>query len=69
MAISFTDKKIEDFINWLNKTFVPTMYPETNYANKTLSEKDKLMFRDDASVRVGPAQLRQLRSVPAGMHI
>lgn len=45
------------------------MYPETNYADKTLSEKDKLMFRDDASVRVGPAQLRQLRSVPAGMHI
>lgn len=43
------------------------MYPVKNYANKNLKVQEKRMFRDDASVRVGPAQLRQLRTVPAGV--
>lgn len=64
---SFKINRTEDFINWLNTTFISTMYPVKNYANKNLKVQEKRMFRDDASVRVGPAQLRQLRTVPAGV--
>ncbi|XP_061173587.1 uncharacterized protein LOC133182755 [Saccostrea echinata] len=54
--------RTEDYINWLYKTFIPTFYPLTNYAGDELGVIDQQRFKDRASIRIGPAQLRQLRT-------
>ena len=47
---------------WINKTLIPTFYPENDYRGDPLSEVNKKWFGDNSSIRVGPARLRQLRS-------
>lgn len=56
---AITDKK--SFYTWLNETFIPTYYPVNNYASKPLTVVDRQWFQDMASIRVGPARLRQVR--------
>nr|XP_034336032.1 polycystic kidney disease protein 1-like 2 [Crassostrea gigas] len=56
---TITDKK--GFYTWLNETFIPTYYPVNNYASKPLTVVDRQWFQDMASIRVGPARLRQVR--------
>lgn len=56
---AITDKK--GFYTWLNETFIPTYYPVSNYASKPLTVVDRQWFQDMASIRVGPARLRQVR--------
>lgn len=45
----------------VNYTFIPKYYPVNNYANKPLTAVDRQWFKDMASIRVGPARLRQVR--------
>lgn len=56
---AITDRK--SFYTWLNYTFIPKYYPVNNYANKPLTAVDRQWFKDMASIRVGPARLRQVR--------
>lgn len=59
-TFQITNKK--DFYTWLNTTFIPTYYPVNNYASKPLTDnEDNHWFKDMASIRVGPARLRQVR--------
>ncbi|XP_062621693.1 uncharacterized protein LOC134283266 [Saccostrea cucullata] len=51
----------KDFISWMNETFIPTYYPNASYAGKPLTVLDRQWFKDMASIRVGPARLRQVR--------
>ncbi|XP_062584304.1 polycystin-1-like protein 2 [Saccostrea cucullata] len=54
-------REIPDVVTWLNDTFIPTFYPEKDYADNDLDTLEKQWFGDRSSIRVGPAQLRQLR--------
>lgn len=45
----------------MQKTFIPTYYPETQYSGASLDEQDKKYFGDLSSIRVGPGRLRQVR--------
>lgn len=51
------------FLHWLNNTFIPVLYPESDFANNDLGNVEKHWFGDHTSIRVGPAQLRQLRAI------
>lgn len=45
----------------MTQTFIPANYPEKTYSNADLDILQKQMFGDLASVRVGPARIRQVR--------
>lgn len=45
----------------MQKTFIPTYYPETQYSGASLGVQDKKYFGDLSSIRVGPGRLRQVR--------
>ncbi|XP_061173586.1 polycystin-1-like protein 2 [Saccostrea echinata] len=57
-------RHIPDFVSWINNTFIPILYPEKDYTDNELDVLEKQWFADRASIRVGPAQLRQLRMKP-----
>lgn len=43
----------------MNQTFIPANYPEKTYSGAELDILQKQMFGDLASIRVGPARIRQ----------
>lgn len=45
----------------MNQTFIPANYPEETYSGAELDILQKQMFSDLASLRVGPARIRQVR--------
>lgn len=49
------------FYQWMNQTFIPANYPEKTYSGAELDILQKQMFGDLASLRVGPARIRQVR--------
>lgn len=49
------------FYQWMNQTFIPANYPEKTYSGAELDILQKQMFGDLASIRVGPARIRQVR--------
>lgn len=49
------------FYQWMTQTFIPANYPEKTYSDADLDILQKQMFGDLASIRVGPARIRQVR--------
>jgi hypothetical protein len=60
-SLYFQITDLSAFLDWLNNTFIPVFYPEEDFAYNTLENVEKQWFGDHASIRVGPAQIRQLR--------
>ncbi|XP_062602358.1 uncharacterized protein LOC134264070, partial [Saccostrea cucullata] len=51
----------DGFYKWMNDTFIPACYPLQTYNEVNLDILGKQMFGDLASIRVGPARIRQVR--------
>ncbi|XP_062593519.1 uncharacterized protein LOC134254998 [Saccostrea cucullata] len=51
----------DGFYKWMNDTFIPACYPLQTYNEVNLDILGKQMFGDLASIRVGPARVRQVR--------
>lgn len=45
----------------MTETFILATYPEKTYSDDDLDILEKQMFADLASIRVGPARIRQVR--------
>ncbi|XP_070582204.1 polycystin family receptor for egg jelly-like isoform X2 [Ptychodera flava] len=54
---------------WMNKTLLPGMYPQTKLNGKPLKASEKNFISTMASYRIGPPRLRQLRVIPDGCEV
>ncbi len=55
--------KIEDIWDFINKTFIPTIYPVKRYNGENYTDSEILSYTSDENYwRINTAQLRQLRN-------
>ncbi|KAK3610671.1 hypothetical protein CHS0354_028056 [Potamilus streckersoni] len=61
---SMRSAELQSLTQWLNTTFFDNYFPSKIFNVKPISPDLKYFFDDLYSVRVGPARLRQVRTVP-----